>query len=563
LTEQGRNERCNCGSGKRYKHCHGLIYFDFPTFDIYPIGSQKNNSLFQQRLAALEKNRRSQQGLGKPILTANVNDQKLVAIGNRGLASRGWRTMHDFLPCYLEDVIGTEWFIEERKKLGQDRHPLIQWSDKMEKYRLSLQPKGGGAVRAPMIGAVEACLQLAYNLYIVEHNKDIQQRMIARLKHKDQFQGAFYEISVLASLVKAGFTVEYEDESGASGKRCECIATDRRSGRKYTVEAKSIHRIGLFGVVSNGRSAIKLKQDISDQLRGALKKESDYPRIIFIELNSPKDGELGLIELEKGGDIVRAKDKDLPNADPAFVFITNHSHQYHLDTSPSRAVVAVGFKLPNFGNGVSWKSLRDYHMAKQKYSDIERLMCSMIDHYNLPVTFDGDIPELTLIKPKNARLIVGERYKVPDQMGKEVDGVLESGIVLEENKSAMCTFFVEDGQRRYHIDIPLSDEELLAYQRYPDTFFGVINDVPKKLVDRDYLSLFDFFMTSCAKLSKDELLNHAKDSPHYNHFIEMDKDELSVTYCEGLVASIIEKDKEAMKSKNAINCDLEKELKKS
>jgi len=69
----------------------------------------------------------------------------------------------------------------------------------------------------PMTGAASAYNRLAYNLYLIAHNgKDIQTTLIARLKNKGNFQGAFFETQVAAWLINAGFELEFEDESFSS-----------------------------------------------------------------------------------------------------------------------------------------------------------------------------------------------------------------------------------------------------------------------------------------------------------------------------------------------------------
>jgi hypothetical protein len=41
----------------------------------------------------------------------------------------------------------------------------------------------------------------------------LQERLIGRLKHPDQFQGARYELAMAATMIRAGFDLEYEMEA--------------------------------------------------------------------------------------------------------------------------------------------------------------------------------------------------------------------------------------------------------------------------------------------------------------------------------------------------------------
>ena len=90
----------------------------------------------------------------------------------------------------------------------------------------------------PSIGVVSAYLQLAYSLYLIAHNQNLEERLIRRLKQPDQFLPAYYEASVFGALIRAGFELEFEDETDSSTTHCEVAATFRKSGRKFSVEAK-------------------------------------------------------------------------------------------------------------------------------------------------------------------------------------------------------------------------------------------------------------------------------------------------------------------------------------
>ena len=69
--------------------------------------------------------------------------------------------------------------------------------------------------------------------------------LIKRLKDFHKFQGARYEILVAAVFTRAGFDIEWIDDTKASGKHPEFIATHKRTGRKIAVEAKSRRRPGI------------------------------------------------------------------------------------------------------------------------------------------------------------------------------------------------------------------------------------------------------------------------------------------------------------------------------
>jgi hypothetical protein len=54
-------------------------------------------------------------------------------------------------------------------------------------------------------GVVSCYLGLAYSLYLIAHNVELQARMVRRLLDPTQFQGAYYELIVANILIRAGF----------------------------------------------------------------------------------------------------------------------------------------------------------------------------------------------------------------------------------------------------------------------------------------------------------------------------------------------------------------------
>ena len=68
--------------------------------------------------------------------------------------------------------------------------------------------------------------RLGYDLYLIKHNAKLQRKILDRLRDKRQFQGARLELCVTASMVAAGFEINYEDEKDTSRKHAEFIANN-------------------------------------------------------------------------------------------------------------------------------------------------------------------------------------------------------------------------------------------------------------------------------------------------------------------------------------------------
>jgi hypothetical protein len=122
-------------------------------------------------------------------------------------------------------------------------------------------------------------------LYLIKHNAKLQARILERLRHADQFQGARFELCVTASMVVAGFEINYEDESDRIRKHAEFVAK-HPSGLAVAVEAKSRHRDGVLGFKSTG-AKVTDKVAAEGILRDALAKEPRLPYFIFVEVNLP------------------------------------------------------------------------------------------------------------------------------------------------------------------------------------------------------------------------------------------------------------------------------------
>ncbi len=175
-----------------------------------------------------------------------------------------------------------------------------------------------------MTGAVSAYNRLAYNLYLIAHSsKDIQTKLIARLKNRDNFQGAFFETQVAAWLIKAGYELEFEDGSDRSSTHCEFTATYKSTEEKYSVEAKS--RSLEFTRSSRAKVGRKLYE--------ALEKKANHKRLVFLDLNKPlHTREAADLAFDRAERILAQSEGlkiDGSPAPAAYVCITNMNDQYY------------------------------------------------------------------------------------------------------------------------------------------------------------------------------------------------------------------------------------------
>src|SRR5438105_3289099 len=126
MSKPGRNSPCSCGSGKKSKRCCGAL--DASTASDYlPPHLLSHLQLTAKRQEAREYRRRLMQGLGKPIISAEIKGYRLVAVGSQIRWSQTWLTFTDFLFDYIKAVFGLDWGQAELAKPQSEQHPLLDW----------------------------------------------------------------------------------------------------------------------------------------------------------------------------------------------------------------------------------------------------------------------------------------------------------------------------------------------------------------------------------------------------------------------------------------------------
>ncbi|MGB6103064.1 MAG: SEC-C metal-binding domain-containing protein [Pusillimonas sp.] len=511
MAKIGRNEPCPCASGKKYKKCHGNIPLQERVAKAMAIAP-----ILRARSDAREYQRVEQQGLGKPVIAAKMeNGYQFVAVQNRLYYSKNWKTFHDFLGAYLIAVLGPEWGNAALQKPLSKRHPILVWYHHVcEQQQRFVTP--GTISSAEMTGGVAAFMYLAYDLYALDHNAELQAKLIKRLHDRGQFSGARYEVHVAAILVRAGFSIEFENEDDRNTTHCEFTATHNETGRKFSVEVK---RSGGGGIIR--------------QLWRALKKAANHPRIVFVDLNVPevyREGEESSQMLHAFNRLLRyeAYDPQVSRLPSAYVVLTNIPWEHDLDrTSWKYLALGHGFKIPEFRMGYVFPSIRQAIDARQAHLEIHGLLKSIENHSHIPSTFDGDNPDLAFTGTV-PRLSIGERYLVPNIDGVEVNALLTSAIVLENEGVAACAMSSDDGQN-FVVKMPLSDAEMAAWKRHPETFFGELSGHTKV---ESPLEFYDAMMDAYGRTPKERLLEFMAGASDFERLARLEQPELARVYCE-------------------------------
>jgi hypothetical protein len=236
-----------------------------------------------------EQERFRQYGLVRPEIAAEYHGYKFVAIGNTLLykPKEKCRFLTDVLLDYVPHLFGKEWFEKEIAKAPEERHPVMQWRIKGMNY-MNAQPRlPDGSYAAMPTGPLLAYLTFAYDLYVVAHNARLDQRLVDRLKQKDQFQGARHELFAEATCLRAGFQIEHENEEDRSSRHAEFTATHLATGQTISVEAKSKHRPGVLGQPGVPEPSDDLSLRFGYLLRDAVAKNPAHPLVVFLDMNMP------------------------------------------------------------------------------------------------------------------------------------------------------------------------------------------------------------------------------------------------------------------------------------
>ena len=449
--------------------------------------------------------------------------------------STKWKTFPDFLIDYIKGKLGPDWIKTEIAKSAGQQHPLMQWALRLTEYQKQTIKNPGQVVSAPMSGVVAAYLGTAYALYLLEHNVELQERLLKRLKDVGQFQGAYYELLVANILIRAGFKLALEDETDGKNKHCEFAAISGTTGKRYWVEAKMRSVAGMLGKTSaDGGADDKPLARLIPHLNDALAKPAADDRLIFIDVNTstkvigqkPDWMEPAMQRLEQ------FEKKENTTGTKALIFVTNVAYHRELDKAPGAAAVPFGLGMPDF-NRPGVVRVTDAYRAKKKYIDAHEIGRSFLQYLSFPATFDGSLPSETF-GGTQGHVKIGERYFFPDpnDASKGIAGTVTAVSVDESNKELIVA--VSDDAQTALLKYPMSDGELAEWKEFGDAIFGKERRRTKRHCDNEF-DLFEFFMDANKAVPRDELL---KRCANLGKDLEKMKDEdLLMLYCEALVAS--------------------------
>jgi hypothetical protein len=332
---------------------------------------------FQQR----ERSRLARFGSVRPEIAVDFQGYKFVAVGGRLYYNKRWKFFIDFLLDYIPGLFGKDWFEAEIARAVERRHPVMQWRIDGMHFIQRQRQKADGTYEATPNGSLLAYLTFAYDVYVVEHNGRLDDRLLSRLKNSDQFQGARHELFAEATCFRAGFEIEREDETDPSARHVEFTAVHKQTGQKISVEAKSKHRPGVLGQPGTPEAQGALNLRFGKLLNDAVAKSPPYPLVVFFDTNLPLETANRVFAFQPGNPTIPSTfvlsvldrlRKRSGGVDPInHVVYTNHPDHYVIgdDPAPRKHLLSIFSTVPRIPVA-HMQALFDLHRAANLYGNI-------------------------------------------------------------------------------------------------------------------------------------------------------------------------------------------------
>lgn len=328
-----------------------------------------------------------QYGKIRPVVhTMTPDGQRMVAVGAKLFKSQSDTTWHGFLYDHLQHHLGADWFWAEANKSEDEMHILLRWFKEVCEVEMDVNNKFSLGTPENDTGAILAFRSIAYDLFCIEQHSSVPEDLLERLKRPDHFEGARYELWVAACFLRAGFEIEYEDESDRRRTHCEFTAHHPASDEKYSVEAKRRHRvIGEMTTAYKQNKYIKL--GITHLISNAVSKQAEHTRIVFVDVNMPPQ-EGAIVNASWMNELKASKERleqqPVYRTDKApWAFLLTSNHPYHYVASerpdPKTHFLSTSFNRPDY--------YKDPNKAVKEHRAVFELMQSIASHFVIPDDF--------------------------------------------------------------------------------------------------------------------------------------------------------------------------------
>lgn len=351
MTKLGRNDPCHCGSGRKYKRCHlkadrdaegGVLLIPSPAEPFVEEGVMT----------------------GRPFIDTEHKGYRFRAVGGRLYHGPLDESFHEFVLRLLREQLTHEWIQKELARETFEQHLIVRWFLEKDELFASRAEHHGKNVRSVlMTGGVKALLALGYDIYSLLHTGKILPKLVNRLKDRNQFQGARYEMAVAAIVSRCGLKLQWLN---ADSKHCEFVAKDEQTSLEIGFEAKSHHRQGVLHEHGTPPAADQMKVKLGDHVKRALGQAPDnMPFVVFDDLNLPPAIEVA--DWQSRIDESLENSKVLEYAHQlSLIFVTNFAWHFTDEGEPPDGNVAI-IATPNPKHPLPKQILDRLAMAASQY----------------------------------------------------------------------------------------------------------------------------------------------------------------------------------------------------
>lgn len=235
-------------------------------------------------------------GLIDPVRYTVESGMKAIYLPTRSLVAETWINFNDFLVTHIRSVFGREWYDNQFDLPADSQLPVTRWHTHLRDLERQVPKDARGVREVAFDGPLRCLATLAYDLFLIDHHGAFSPALMARLRSRATFQSARHETSVAETMIRAGFRLEWEDESNNKQQHPEFVATEIATGLRVAVEAKSLHRHGVLGALHgvapptlDSVRARKEAERVCGQVALSLPKSKGLPFFIFVDLNLQTD----------------------------------------------------------------------------------------------------------------------------------------------------------------------------------------------------------------------------------------------------------------------------------
>lgn len=193
------------------------------------------------------------------------------------------------------------------------------------------------------------------------------------------------------------------------------------------------------------------------------------------------------------------------------------------DTFLGHALTTFGLGIPDYAKPIYGRP-KDVRKKKQKHIDMEYIKVSIKTYPRIPNRFEGDLPPVE--EGAYERIEIGRRY---DFVDARIQGVVTTATVSESEKRVYVGVRTDD-EKNVILSEPISDYELRIYREFPDTYFGVLQQVPKNYTDP--FEFYERLVEIHRAYPRDNILRMAKNAHDIDNLSKLDDLDLVLEFCE-------------------------------